>query len=93
MKVGYSNGKDNPIDNENCPICGNNIYVSKYGNDYRCTKEGCPLKENTAYKLYETIGNQLNMMLINFNKTNQEILEAKQKSEYISKYIKQFLKK
>lgn len=42
MNVGYGYN-NNLIYNEKCPICGNNIYVSKYYNDYACVNIDCPL--------------------------------------------------
>lgn len=45
MNCGYikTNDWDNPIHSSNCPICGKNIYVSKYYNDYACSDINCAL--------------------------------------------------
>lgn len=42
MNVGYSK-LDGKVDNEVCPICGKNIYISKYYNDYACDDINCAL--------------------------------------------------
>ena len=41
MNVGYMNAGMNQ--DVNCPLCGSNVYVNKYGSDYRCVNEECPL--------------------------------------------------
>ena len=43
MNVGYSNSTTAEHRNKDicCPICGSDIYVSKYGNDFRCMNKEC----------------------------------------------------
>lgn len=53
MNVGYSK-LDNDVDDEVCPICGKNIYISKYYNDYACVDNNCPLGHG-ANKLIKKI--------------------------------------
>lgn len=46
MNVGYSNRTldyKNEVDDEVCPLCGSDIYISKYQNDYSCTNKECIL--------------------------------------------------
>jgi hypothetical protein len=45
MNVGYTKTKalNDPINNEVCPICGKDIYISKYWDDYACVDVNCPL--------------------------------------------------
>lgn len=40
MQVGY---EFNPLQDEKCPICGKNIYISEYTSDYACEDINCPL--------------------------------------------------
>lgn len=63
MNVGYINTKEwfNQINNEICPICGKNIYVSKYGNDYACVDMNCPLGHG-AKSLVDKINRLLDML-------------------------------
>jgi NAD-dependent DNA ligase len=60
MNVGYSDStlsKQCMIDDANCPICGSNIYVSKYHNDLRCTNKECVLYEHTLVELTNKLYN------------------------------------
>ena len=43
MNLGYSKNINRDVDNANCPICGKNIYISKYQNDYACADTNCIL--------------------------------------------------
>jgi len=62
MNVGYmKNDINNPIHNENCPICGKNIYVSKYYDDYACIDVNCALGHGTK-ELISKINNLLEML-------------------------------
>lgn len=62
MNVGYANAKTfNNVD-MNCPICGADIYISKYGNDFKCMNEKCPVSENASnviMKLQNFMNNKL----------------------------------
>jgi hypothetical protein len=60
MNLGYTKF-DNNIDNKVCPICGKDIYVSKYYNDYGCVDINCPLG-NGAKDLIKKISEILEMM-------------------------------
>lgn len=63
MNVGYMNTKDffNQINNEVCPICGKNIYVSKYQNNFACVDTECALGHG-AVELVKKINRLLNML-------------------------------
>jgi hypothetical protein len=57
MNVGYASNK---IDlNAECPLCGADVYVSKYQNDYKCMNQECLLNEYTASKLIGKINSLL----------------------------------
>ena len=45
MNVGYTKSSDlnNSVNDDVCPICGSNIYISKHYDDYFCVDENCPL--------------------------------------------------
>lgn len=48
MNVGYMNMNTKDRDNELCcPLCQSDIYVNKYGTDYRCVNDECVLNMNT----------------------------------------------
>jgi NAD-dependent DNA ligase len=60
MNVGYTNINTQDRDNElNCPLCQSDIYVNKYGTDYRCTNDECELYTRTASSLVKMIENVL----------------------------------
>jgi hypothetical protein len=63
MNYGYAKLDDmnNPINNEVCPICGDNIYVSKYYDDYACKNINCPLGHG-AKELIDKVSNLLDML-------------------------------
>ena len=51
MNVGYMNAGMNQ--DVNCPLCGSNVYVNKYGSDYRCVNEECPLHRKASVVVME----------------------------------------
>jgi len=54
MNVGYMNsGMEQDV---SCPICGSNVYINKYGSDYRCVNTECALNRKASV-LMEEIGN------------------------------------
>ncbi len=58
MNVGYTNCFNGDSENKKdpvCPLCGSNVYGSKYGRDFICTKDGCYLKNNKASDLEREI--------------------------------------
>jgi hypothetical protein len=61
MNVGYTKFGWTDLDNQICPICGENIYVHKRGNDFACADINCPLGHG-AKELMGKIQNILNMM-------------------------------
>jgi len=48
MNRGYMNHTTMQEENVNCPICGSDIYMNKYGNDFRCLNEKCALNMNVG---------------------------------------------
>lgn len=51
MNVGYQNVGMN-ID-VNCPLCGRNVYINKYGSDYLCVNEECKLNRKASVVIAE----------------------------------------
>ena len=62
MNVGYSGILCDweEVNKASCPICGADIYVSKYGMDYACTDRNCPLWHGSI-KLIEDIESVLKL--------------------------------
>lgn len=51
MNVGYMNaGMSNDV---NCPLCGSNVYINKYGSDYICMNEEFPLHRKASIIIKE----------------------------------------
>ena len=51
MNVGYMNaGMSQDV---NCPLCGSNVYINKYGSDYLCVNEECPLHRKASVVVRE----------------------------------------
>ena len=51
MNVGYMNvGMSNDV---SCPICGSNVYINKYGSDYRCMNTDCFLNKKASESIKE----------------------------------------
>ena len=61
MNLGYSKFTDEELDNQVCPICGDDIYVYKRRDDFKCLDKNCPLC-NGAKELSEKITKIINMM-------------------------------
>ena len=59
MNVGYTKFDSN--EPENCPICGNNIYISKYWGDFACMNENCVLFHG-ARKIMDAISKELDKL-------------------------------
>lgn len=51
MNVGYMNAGIS--DDANCPLCGGNVYINKYGSDYICMNEGCKLHRKASVVINE----------------------------------------
>ncbi len=62
MNLGYCKNINDDVNNEVCPICGKNIYISKYQNDYACEDINCPLGHG-AKALIVKINKVINMLL------------------------------
>lgn len=56
MNVGYERRlhemTSDPRNDVNCPLCGSNIYGSKYSMDWECTNKDCYLNKTTAMELF-----------------------------------------
>lgn len=51
MNVGYMNaGISQDV---NCPLCGSNVYINKYGSDYICMNENCKLHRKASKVIME----------------------------------------
>jgi len=75
MNVGYLNSATAEHRNKDicCPICGSDIYISKYGNDFRCMNKECAANMNAL---------NLIRILTRFIKDYQEMcLESKKNDE------------
>ena len=53
MNVGYSN--IGISDDVVCPLCGNNVRISKFGFDYRCVNKECLLFRNSHIVIKEIL--------------------------------------
>jgi NAD-dependent DNA ligase len=51
MNVGYMNAGMNF--DSNCPLCGDDVYVNKYGTDYKCMNEECVLNRKASVVIDE----------------------------------------
>lgn len=48
MNLGYMNHNELGMEDVNCPLCGSNIYMNKYGSDFRCMNENCAAHMNAG---------------------------------------------
>jgi predicted RNA-binding Zn-ribbon protein involved in translation (DUF1610 family) len=52
--MGYMNSTTAEIEKSSehdqflCPVCGANIYISKYGNDFTCMDKSCVLNQSNG---------------------------------------------
>jgi len=55
MNVGYASTMNHNDEEAICPICGSDVYGSKYGIDYVCINKECILNKLNAGELIRKI--------------------------------------
>lgn len=65
MNVGYERRLNgvlyDPRNDTNCPLCGSDIYGSKYSMDWECTNKDCFLNKTTAVELLAFLKQSMGM--------------------------------